>query len=232
MVSEICADGTIAFESTAVEVKLDKYLLRLQAEERVTYGDLTPLAVFEWWLPPTRLPDLERSRDGVIEAMEQECQVLAVRASTNDEIVHELNDLGPLAVVAKHDTAGIESEEEADTPSDIVLAPPSCRGVSRAVDEETPSASTDLPKVKKASKKEKHTPGASIETAVFTFLFPAMLAASVRLARSTLAKAKPKARYTLARKKAKRTANVVAQDSPLIARGINALFGAADAANM
>ena len=231
MVSEICADGTIAFGSTAVKAKLDKYLLRLQAEERVTYGDLTPLAVFEWWLPPTRLPDLERSRDGVIEAMEQECQVLVVRASTNDEIVHELNDLGPLAVVAKHDTAGIESEEEADTPSDIVLAPPSCRGVSRAVDEETPSASTDLPKMKKASKKEKHTPCASVETAGSAFPSPKKNAAAVPLARSTPAKAKPKARATPAKQKAKRTTDAAAQDSLIITRGI-ALFGAADAANM
>ena len=232
MVSEICADGTIAFGSTAVEAKLDKYLSRLRAEERVTYGDLTPLAIFEWLLPPTRLPDLERCRDGVIEAMEQECQVLAVRASTNDEIVHELNDLGPLAVVAKHDTAAIESEEEADTPSDIVLAPPSCRGVSRAVDEETPSASTDLPKMKKASKKEKHTPCASVETAGSAFPFPAKLAAAVPPAGSTPAKAKPKARATPAKEKAKRTTDAAAQDSLIITRGMKALFGAADAAKM
>jgi hypothetical protein len=150
MVSEICADGTIAFGSAAVEAKLDKYLLRLRAEERVIYGDLTPLAVFEWLLPPTRLPDLERCRDGVIEAMEQECQVLAVRAETKGDCVHELNDFEHLSVVARPDTAAIESEEDlVDTPLDIVVAPPSCRGVSRAVDEETPSASTDLPKVKK-----------------------------------------------------------------------------------
>jgi hypothetical protein len=67
---------------------------------------------------------------------------------------------------------------------------------------------------------------------VSTFPFPAKLAAAVPLARSTLAKAKPKARCTPAKEKAKRAANAAAQDSPMIARGIKALFGAADAANM
>jgi hypothetical protein len=86
--------------------------------------------------------------------------------------------------------------------------------------------------MKKASKKEKHTPCASVETAGSTFPFPAKLAAVVPLARSTLAKAKPKARSTPAKEKAKRTANAVAQDSSVIAQCIKALFGAADAANM
>ena len=120
MVKEICADGTILLGSAAIEAELDKYLEQLHAQLRVTYGDLTPLAVFEWLLPPTRHPDLERCRDGVIEAMEQEGQVVAVRAETLDVCDHVLNDLEHLSDLSRPDTAAIESEEDiADPPLDM-----------------------------------------------------------------------------------------------------------------
>ena len=231
MVKEICADGAILFGSAAIEAKLDKYLEQLHAQLRVTYGDLTPLAVFEWLLPPPRHPDLERCRDGVIEAMEQEGQVVAVRAETLDVCDHVLNDVEHLSDLSRPDTVAIESEEDiADPPLDSVVAPPSRRGVRfRAVDEEAPSASIVAPKAKTASTKGHNTQGVSMETAGPSLPFPAMLAATLPLARSTPSKAKGKPpRSTPAKEKATFAADP-AGESQIVSRGIKSLFGALQA---